>query len=351
MATAPLGPQLKCRVLLDPWTTAVASTAARRGDLKGLISTADEGSGNSVTASAVAAATTAEPKSQTPIPTNNSSVSTKFNLPQPNVLQLLRTAYYGAARNMHKRNAAQPAGASGNPSSILKGITETDDQGHCRKPKRLKAADGLSGDCASGTASRRGAAALKRLCAALGVYTQQEDLPEHDLSYAVASSRGWRVAMEDTYAAEIPLGGPSTSSPATAAAAAPAPPTAPSPPVSLFAVYDGHGGAEVARYSALRMGRAIRDATAAAATTASAPASGGANPPPTTTTDPSSTPWDSLPPQPHPPPAPQPLLLPPSLRASALRSAFLHLDRQLGQEAHLRELLALANPGVSTAPA
>ncbi|GLC68481.1 Putative beta-Fructufuranosidase [Pleodorina starrii] len=241
--------------------------------------------------------------------------------------------------------------------------------GEGREAKRLKAAVG--GD--SSAASRRGAAALKRLCTALGVLTQQEHLPAHNLSYAVASCRGWRVAMEDTYAAEVPLHGDCG--------------------LAMFALYDGHGGAEVARFSALHMGCAIREAPSARAAFATqydtpsaaspAPAAAATAMAPASARDPAAAPETAAGENSAAAAASTAAAAaaeeggggggdggggggetPPHHhhhrhghhrhhhrhRHSALREAFLSLDRQLADEAHARELMALANPGALTAP-
>lgn len=51
-----------------------------------------------------------------------------------------------------------------------------------------------------------------------------------DLAYAMASMRGWRQQMEDTHICQPNI----------------------APDVHLFAVFDGHGGPEVARFCQLR---------------------------------------------------------------------------------------------------
>ncbi|KXZ48110.1 hypothetical protein GPECTOR_30g205 [Gonium pectorale] len=153
--------------------------------------------------------------------------------------------------------------------------------------------------------------------------------------------------MEDAYAAEVPLRGAEG--------------------VALFALYDGHGGAEVARYSALHMGRSIRRAPTFHE------AFGGAS---------YLSPSPSVSPEPQRAPTPGPAC-PPSngaassdgdglqrqrcgslaapreglvagdgrqaAREAALREAFLSLDRRLGEEGAACELMGLANPGAVTA--
>ncbi|EFJ50994.1 hypothetical protein VOLCADRAFT_103627 [Volvox carteri f. nagariensis] len=375
MSSSAPGTGQKTTVLLDPWTAAVATAAARRGDLQR--AGAPKEGDLAASSRAFTSTATAQPQHQ-PVTPGASPVTSKFNLPQANVLHILRTAYYNAARNAHKgsvtpdsRSVAQSSG----PQEAF--ISNVGTPGEGRESKRLKAAVGVD----AAVASRRGAAALKRLCNTLGVFTQQQDLPEHNLSYAVASSRGWRVAMEDTYAAEVPLDGTYG--------------------MSMFAVYDGHGGAEVARetrfgtppgriFSARvhAQGRAIREASsaqaafmvhahtaaatqiatnsrqgdpAAAASAASCEgggsSSGGGGAPaaaaeeaPGFPSAPASArgsagtpepPWDSG-------GSGGGAGSPRSRRHAALQEAFLSLDRQLADEGRSRELMALANPGALT---
>ncbi|KAG2445784.1 hypothetical protein HXX76_000388 [Chlamydomonas incerta] len=282
------------------------------------------------------------PAAQAASVSGQTSNASKFALPQANVMAVLRSAYYGNVQHFH-RAAPLPAATVTNPApTSTSGGAATASPGRdaagpgrpaptegaqSREAKRLRVGEGANGsqpenrgsppDPSAGasvaqgrspmsaaaftaarppsalgadggdggsssrsggsssssgrpssghSASRRGAAALKRLCAALGVCIQRDHLPEHGLSFAVASSRGWRAAMEDCYAAEVPLGGTGGR-------------------VALFSLFDGHGGAEVARYSALHMvggwGRAIREAPsfpAAPATPAASPAASGAEP-------------------------------------------------------------------------
>ncbi|GIL70428.1 hypothetical protein Vretifemale_1189, partial [Volvox reticuliferus] len=378
MASVPPETECNATLVIDPWTASIASEAVKRGNLQ---ATAAAGAGtvSSTTASACSASTTTAQLRKQPATSHASSVASKFNLPHANVLHLLRMCYYNGARHMHK---ASEIANEQSPPLPEDPTADAGQMGEAREAKRHKAA-------ADATPQSRCAMALKRLCSALGVFTQHRHLPAHHLSYAVASSRGWRVAMEDTYAAEVPLHEPYG--------------------VSLFALYDGHGGAEVARYSALHMGRAIREAPSArtafttehvtepmtttttttstttttttsttiatAATTATTATTAPANTTTTTTTantagsnggngnDVTQTtgqyaagPQCSGPSTPKGgPPGPRQGdgsdgdggggEGSPRRRHAALREAFLSLDSQLADEAHAWELMSLANPG------
>ncbi|GLI58837.1 hypothetical protein VaNZ11_000602 [Volvox africanus] len=359
MASIPPKTECKATLVIDPWTASIASEAFRRGTLQAA-GAAEAATVSSTTASAFSASTaTAQPRKQ-PATSNASSVASKFNLPHADVLHLLRMCYYSGARHVHKasetaveRSVAQSPHVAEDPHADAAHMVEA------REAKRHKAAAG--GDSDAAPQSRR-VMALKRLCNALGVVTQHRHLPAHNLSYAVASSRGWRVAMEDTYAAEVPLHE--------------------SYGMSLFALYDGHGGAEVARYSALHMGRAIREAPSACAafttdydtepltptttTTATTPKARATTGRGDVSSSTKATDQEAAGPQWTCTGARMNTGLPkprlgdgaggsgggegdsPRRRHAALREAFLSLDRQLSDEAHAQELMALANPGALT---
>ncbi|KAG2484207.1 hypothetical protein HYH03_016942 [Edaphochlamys debaryana] len=426
-------------VLLDPWSTSVATEAARNGLIHGISAVCDRSEENGekaqpppVPIGGAEAAAAEDAQQQTGPPT---SLSSKFNLPRPSTLQILRSAYYASARPPEKyfsedadKGRERPSSDAGREAKRLRlrapggGRRDSDSgleagSGAGGGAGAAAAADGGGGGAGDGggagagngigggaagppaaavaeaganpgaaaagsaaaapapaavpAAARTpksrpiGPATLQRLCAALGVVIQQERIPAYGLSYAVASSRGWRSAMEDAYAAEVPLGGQQGL------------------PLALFAMYDGHGGAEVARYSALHMGRAIRTAPSyrpppSHDAEADGPASSPADPDPTSasapttptaaaapsassplaspTAAPSAAPFTSAasaapsiaasasasePPSSSSASPPGPL--PP--HAAALREAFLALDQQLGDPSHAAELIALANPG------
>ncbi|GIL47306.1 hypothetical protein Vafri_4142, partial [Volvox africanus] len=360
MASIPPETECKATLVIDPWTASIVSEAFRRGTLQAA-GAAEAATVSSTTASASSASTATAQHRIQPATSHASSVASKFNLPHADVLRLLRMCYYNGARQVHKasetaveRSAAQSPPVADDPNADAAHMVEA------REAKRHKAAAGGDSDA---TPQSRRAMALKKLCSALGVVTQHRHLPAHNLSYAVASSRGWRVAMEDTYAAEVPLHE--------------------SYGMSLFALYDGHGGAEVARYSALHMGRAIREAPSARAAFATAYDTEPPTSPRTTTTTTATTTtatiattskgdlsgstkttdqegavpqWTGASAR-RDTSASEPRQGDgaggsgggggdsPWRRHAALREAFLSLDRQLSEETHAHELMSLANPG------
>lgn len=174
MASAWPGSQCSTTVFVDHWTAAVASAAAKRGEFQGF------GASDKELAILVGASDTetaqAQQQAATPHPI---CITSKFNIPQPSVLQLLRVAYYGATREAHKSSATTEVEGAVAPSlpTPEASIADGGASGEGREAKRLKAVVGND----SGAVSRRGAAALQRLCTALGVVsiTRDEKLDIH----------------------------------------------------------------------------------------------------------------------------------------------------------------------------